>query len=67
MKDAAIGSLGQIGLPEGLLAIDNIIEAIKDEDISVKSKAIWAIGRLARGCNTKVNHFYKLFDRFVIV
>jgi len=39
------------------LAIDNIVDAMKDEDVSVKSKAIWAIGRLARGCNTKVKTY----------
>ncbi len=55
VRDAAIGSLGQIGLPESLLALDNIIDCIEDEDVGVKSKAIWVIGRLARGCNTNVS------------
>lgn len=54
VRDAAINSLGCIGLPEGLLVLDSILEVIKDEEASVKSKAIWTIGKLAKGCDTQV-------------
>ena len=47
VRDAAATSLGIIGLPEASIAIDNLIENLNDEDINVKSKIIWDIGRIA--------------------
>jgi hypothetical protein len=54
VRDTAAGSLGQIGLPESLLSIDYLIDSIKDEDVNVKSKIIWAIGRIAAGVDNSV-------------
>ena len=54
VKDAAVGALGQIGVPEALLVLDDIITNIDDEDINLKAKAVWTIGRLAPGCDTNV-------------
>ena len=47
VRDAASTSLGIIGLPEASIAIDDLIENINDEDVNVKSKIIWDIGRIA--------------------
>ena len=47
VREAAATSLGIIGLPEASIAIDNLIENLNDEDINVKSKIIWDIGRIA--------------------
>ena len=54
VKEAAIGTLGQIGVPESLLVLDDIIDTIKEEDVEVKTKAVWALGRLASGCDSDV-------------
>ena len=54
VRDTAVGTLGRIGLPEGLLAIDYLINNIKDEDVNVKSKIIWTIGRISQGCDNQV-------------
>ena len=54
VRDTAAGTLGRIGLPEGLLSIDYLIDYIKDEDVNVKSKIIWTIGRIAPGCDNSV-------------
>ena len=47
VRDAASTSLGVIGLPEASIAIDDLIENINDDDVNVKSKIIWDIGRIA--------------------
>jgi HEAT repeat protein len=54
VRDTAASSLGQIGLPEALLSINYLVEGIKDEDVNVKSKIIWAIGRISQGCDNSV-------------
>ncbi len=54
MRDTAASTLGQIGLPESLLAIDHLVEAIRNEDVNVKSKVIWALGRIASGVDNSV-------------
>lgn len=54
VRDTAAGSLGQIGLPESLLSIDYLLDSVKDEDVNVKSKIIWAIGRIAPGVDNSV-------------
>ena len=56
VRDAAATSLGIIGLPESSIAIDDLIENINDEDINVKSKIIWDIGRIAQAVdNSAIN------------
>ena len=47
VRDSAAASLGIIGLPEASIAIDDLIENINDNDVNVKSKIIWDIGRIA--------------------
>ena len=47
VRDAAATSLGIIGLPEASIAIDDLIDNINDEDVNVKSKIIWDVGRIA--------------------
>ncbi len=54
VRDTAAGTLGQIGLPEALIAVDHLVDSIKDEDVNVKSKAIWSIGRISAGCENSV-------------
>jgi HEAT repeat protein len=54
VRDTAAGSLGQIGIPESLLAVDYLLDTIRDEDVNVKSKVIWAIGRIAGGCENSL-------------
>ena len=55
VRDAACSALGQISLPEAASSIPGLIEIIKREiDVNVKSKAIWAIGRLAPACDNYV-------------
>ncbi len=56
VRDTAASTLGQIGLPESLLAVDHLIEAIKDQDVNVKSKVIWALGRLSSGVDNAITH-----------
>ena len=57
VREYAATSLGKIGLPESLLSIDSLIENINDEDVNVKSKIIWAIGRIAQGTDSLVIPF----------
>ena len=48
VRETAATSLGIIGLPEALYAKDALIARVLHEtDINVKSKLIWAIGRIA--------------------
>jgi HEAT repeat protein len=47
VRDAAATSIGVIGLPEASIAIDDLIDNINDEDVNVKSKIIWDVGRIA--------------------
>lgn len=54
VRDTAASSLGQLGLPEALLALNHLVDAINDEDVNVRSKVIWAIGRIAAGCDNSV-------------
>ena len=57
VREAAATSLGIIGLPEALLSIDGLIENINDEDVNVRSKIIWAIGRVAEGTDNSIIPF----------
>ena len=47
VRDSAATSLGIIGLPEASIAIDDLIDNINDDDVNVKSKILWDIGRIA--------------------
>ena len=47
VRDAAATSLGIIGLPEASIAIDDLIDNLGDDDVNVKSKIIWDVGRIA--------------------
>ena len=61
VRDAAATSLGIIGLPESSIAIDDLIENINDEDINVKSKIIWDIGRIAQAVDNSVINEVAMF------
>ena len=52
VRESAATSLGIIGLPESLLAIDGLIDNINDEDVNVRSKIIYAIGKVAPGADS---------------
>ena len=52
VRESAATSLGLIGLPESLLSIDGLIDNINDEDVNVRSKIIYAIGRIAPGADS---------------
>jgi hypothetical protein len=54
VRDTAASSLGQIGLPESILARDYLVESLRDEDVNVKSKVVWALGRIAKGCDNSI-------------
>jgi HEAT repeat protein len=54
VRDTAASSLGQIGLPESLLARDYLVDGLRDEDVNVKSKVVWALGRTAQGCDNSI-------------
>jgi len=51
LRETAACSLGKIGLPESLNAVENLINSCKDFENDVKAKAIWALGRIAPGCD----------------
>ena len=57
VRETAATSLGLIGLPEALHSLGNLIENINDEDVNVKSKIIWAIGRIADGADNSIIPF----------
>jgi HEAT repeat protein len=54
VRETAASSLGQIGLPESLLALNSLIESLKEEDVNVRSKVIWTIGRISKGCTDSI-------------
>ena len=54
VRETAAISIGKIGLPEGILCLDKIINATNDPEVKVKTKAIWTLGKLASGCDTSV-------------
>ena len=51
LKLTTLSSIGNIAVPEGLLTIDSLIHACKDDDTEVRAKAIWAVGTLAHACD----------------
>ena len=53
VRETAVSTLGKIGLPEAILCVDKIIHLMNDKDVNVKSKAIWALGKLAKDCEVK--------------
>ena len=57
VRETAATSLGLIGLPEALHSLDALIENINDEDVNVKSKIIWAIGRICNGADNSIIPF----------
>ena len=61
VRDSAATSLGVIGLPEASIAIDDLIENINDEDVNVKSKIIWDIGRIAQAVDNSAINEVALF------
>ena len=48
VRESAAMSLGVIGLPESVIAIDYMIQNLNDDDVNVKSKIIWSIGRISQ-------------------
>lgn len=50
VRETSADSLAHIALPETLAALPNLIESLKDNDIVVRSKVVYAIGRIASGC-----------------
>lgn len=57
VREAAVTSLGIIGYPEALPAVDGLVDNINDEDVNVRSKIIWAIGRTAQGLGNQIIPF----------
>ena len=57
VRETAATSLGLIGLPEALHSLGNLIENINDEDVNVKSKIIWTIGRMTDGADKSIIPF----------
>jgi len=53
VRETAASSLGSIGLPEELGALDNLIIGIKDPDPNVRAMKAWAIGRLGPSAGHK--------------
>ena len=58
VRETAASSIGKIGMPEGVICLEKIINTINDQDMNVKTKAIWALGKIAQGCDTHVKIFY---------
>ena len=54
VRETAASAIGKIGMPEGILSLEKIVQATNDQDVNVKTKAIWALGKLASGCDTNV-------------
>jgi len=55
VRNTAASIIGQIGLPEGISALDSLMKLLKTEkEVEVKAKAIWAIGRLSKNCEDGV-------------
>lgn len=54
VRTASAISLGQIGLPEALPAIEHLSSNLKESDINLKAAIIWAIGRCAEGASNTV-------------
>lgn len=54
LKETACSLLGNICLPESLLSVGALIQLLKDEDQTVKYRAIWCLGRLSQGLNIHV-------------
>lgn len=54
VKLSVITTIGNIKVPEGLLTVDSLIMASKDNDVDVRAKAIWAIGTIAHACDPQV-------------
>ena len=54
VRETAASSIGIIGYPEAFVALNNLIQAINDIDVNVKTNAIWAIGKFAQYCDLSV-------------
>ena len=54
VRMAAITTLGQIGAPETLLALDGILQCTKDTDIEIVTKALWVLARIAFACDNSI-------------
>jgi HEAT repeat protein len=54
VRETAANSLAHIALPESLGAVTSLIESLKDSDVVVKSKVLYAIGRIADGLDTNL-------------
>jgi len=56
IREAAASTIGKLGLPEGISSIDNLIKSTLDPEnnIDVKVKSLWAIGRLSDACDKEV-------------
>jgi hypothetical protein len=66
VRETAASAIGKIGMPEGVVCLDKIIIATNDADVNVKTKAIWALGKLAPGCDTNVLKYYKKGNFFCL-
>jgi hypothetical protein len=52
VRETAANSLAHIALPESLVALQSLIESLKDSDVVVKSKVLYAIERIAHGIDS---------------
>jgi HEAT repeat protein len=46
VRETALNTIGVIGMPEAMEAINEIIICLEDKDSNVKSMAAWCIGKL---------------------
>lgn len=54
VRETAASSLGQIALPEAVLALDYLVKGTQDEQVNVKSQSVWTLGRIATAVDTIV-------------
>ncbi len=46
VRESAVQTLGVLGMPEAMEAVQDIIALLKDQDSNVKAMAVWTIGRM---------------------
>jgi len=46
VRESAVQTLGIIGMPETMEAVQDIIGLLKDQDSNVKAMAVWTLGKM---------------------
>jgi len=54
VRMTAITTLGKIGAPEAILALNGIIYCTRDEEIDIIAKALWVLSRIAFACDNNI-------------